>query len=129
MPIGMWKQCKVAGCSGLTHGKYCDKHAHLEKTDKRIAQEFYNSTARDPKMQRLYESAEWRSLRAMQLEKTPLCEKCYLNGRITRAEICDHRVEIKDGGGELDADNLQSLCRACHNKKTAIERIKRNNKF
>jgi len=122
----MWKQCKVSGCAGLTKGKYCDKHAHLEERDKRARQAHYNKTARDTEAQSLYESPEWRTLRALHIKRNPLCEKCFERGRITPAVIVDHKVEIKDGGGRLDADNLQSLCRACHNKKTAQERAKRN---
>jgi hypothetical protein len=34
----------------------------------------------------------------------------------------DHVVPIQRGGALLDESNLQSLCRACHNRKTAMER-------
>lgn len=30
----------------------------------------------------------------------------------------DHIVEVRDGGGQCGLDNYQSLCWACHNKKT-----------
>jgi 5-methylcytosine-specific restriction protein A len=121
----MWKQCKVSGCAGLTKGKYCEQHAHLEEREKQERQAYYNRTARDAEAQRLYESPAWRRLRALHIKRNPLCEKCFAGGRITPAVIVDHRVEIKDGGGRLDTDNLTSLCRACHNQKTAQERAKR----
>lgn len=125
MPDRIWKQCKVAGCSGLTRGKYCDKHAHLEAQDKCKMQSRYNRTARDPEAQAFYESPEWRKLRVLHLKRNPLCEKCFADGKITAAVIVDHKVGIKDGGGRLDGENLQSLCRSCHNKKTAQERANR----
>ena len=31
----------------------------------------------------------------------------------------DHIVELKDGGAPLDAANVQLLCMACHQQKTA----------
>lgn len=37
----------------------------------------------------------------------------------------DHVVEIKDGGDPLDVANGQALCAACHTRKTASERAKR----
>ena len=128
MPNGMWKQCKVPGCPGLTKTKYCDKHSHLEQQEKKKRQAYYNKNLRNAESQQFYESPEWRKLRALHLKRNPLCEKCFVNGRITPAVIVDHKVEIKDGGGKLDAENLTSMCRACHNKKTAQERASRNNR-
>jgi 5-methylcytosine-specific restriction protein A len=111
----------------LTREKYCAVHAHLEEKEKRERQARYNRETRDAEAQRLYESPEWRRLRALYIKRNPLCERCFADGRrITPAAIVDHRVEIKDGGGRLDPENLTSLCRACHNKKTALERAKRN---
>ena len=34
-------------------------------------------------------------------------------------------VPIRDGGARLDDDNLQSLCRACHDKKSAQDVARR----
>ena len=129
MPQKMLKPCFKQGCPNLTREKYCAKHAHLEEADRRATQAFYNKTARDPEAQRLYESPEWRRLRAIYFKRNPLCEVCYAEGRITPAVICDHKVEIKDGGAKLDIENVTAMCRACHNKKTASERAKRNDKI
>ncbi|USK87225.1 HNH endonuclease [Peribacillus asahii] len=46
---------------------------------------------------------------------------CIKDGRLTGAQMVDHIVPIKRGGAQLDMNNLQSLCNACHNKKTANE--------
>lgn len=37
----------------------------------------------------------------------------------------DHIVERSDGGEELDFNNGQALCAACHNRKTALDRSHR----
>lgn len=125
MPNKMWKQCKVPGCKGLTKQKYCDKHQHLEIKDKQGQNKFYNKNVRDKKSQKFYESTAWRRVRTIYIKRNPLCEICYANSKLTKAAIVDHKTEIKDGGEMLDFNNLQSLCLACHNKKTAKSRQNR----
>ncbi len=125
MPNGMWKQCRAAGCAGLTKDKYCAKHIYLEIKEKKAREHHYNNHVRDKKTQKLYDSTSWRKLRGLYIINNPLCESCFAQGKITKAVIVDHKTEIKDGGSMLDKKNLQSLCHSCHNKKTAIERSKR----
>jgi 5-methylcytosine-specific restriction protein A len=50
---------------------------------------------------------------------------CAARGRITAAVLVDHIKPIRDGGAILDDDNLQSLCRACHDAKTVEDVRKR----
>lgn len=33
----------------------------------------------------------------------------------------DHKVTIAAGGARLEDSNLQSLCKSCHSRKTALE--------
>ena len=40
---------------------------------------------------------------------------------MTAGQIVDHIIPIADGGAEMDVDNLQVLCAACHNRKHAGE--------
>lgn len=127
MPERIWKQCKVAGCAGLTKNRYCDKHTHLEEKHKKERAAYYNKNIRSQENQAFYESRAWRILRRQKLRQMPLCEICYMAGRIHKATIVDHITEIKDGGAALDIENLQSVCHACHNKKTAQQRAKRKN--
>ena len=69
-----------------------------------------------------YQSAPWRRLRAVKLEQNPMCEECARTGRYTPAQMGDHIVPINKGGGALDLDNLQSLCNACHARKSAKDK-------
>lgn len=96
MPQGMWKQCKVPGCPGLTRqGKYCEKHSHLEEVEIRERMRHYNQNIRTAESQAFYESAAWRKLRRQKLGQMPLCEICYANGCLERARMVDHIIEIK----------------------------------
>ena len=81
----------------------------------------YDMLHRDESLDKFYHSKEWKRVRGLKLKHSPVCEEC----KEKPAVIVDHIVEIKDGGSKLDIDNLQSLCRACHNTKTAKERQKR----
>ncbi len=57
----------------------------------------------------------------MLLRDKPLCTACQALGRLFAAKVVDHIVPIKDGGARFDRANLQPLCVACHNRKTARE--------
>lgn len=69
-----------------------------------------------------YQSTAWRKLRAEKLRRQPLCEKCEQQGKATPAQMVDHVRPINEGGAALDLENLQSLCHACHNRKSGRER-------
>lgn len=69
-----------------------------------------------------YQSSAWRKLRAVKIEQQPLCEDCLRQGRHTPARVVDHIVPINKGGDSLDIANLQSLCDACHNRKSAKDK-------
>ena len=42
--------------------------------------------------------------------------------KATPAQMVDHVRPINEGGAALDLENLQSLCHACHNRKSGRER-------
>ena len=69
-----------------------------------------------------YQSRVWRRLREMQLSEQPLCEECLRQGRQTPAQMVDHIVPINKGGAPLERENLQSLCNACHARKSAKDK-------
>lgn len=55
----------------------------------------------------------------------PLCAECDRHALVTPGEVVDHVKELKDGGDPWDVDNLQTLCKECHSKKTGEEVKKR----
>lgn len=55
------------------------------------------------------------------------CALCGVHGKDARL-IGDHIIERKDGGADLDPNNVQLLCMAHHNEKTARARRERNAK-
>jgi hypothetical protein len=75
---------------------------------------------RMPKVASSWRGSSWtrtaKAFKAVHLQ----CAKC---GAIADLE-CDHIVP-RDQGGSDDWSNLQSLCKACHAAKSAVERGKR----
>lgn len=70
----------------------------------------------------IYRTPEWRALVArIKRERGARCERCGSTHRV----IADHVVELKDGGAPLDPRNVELLCQADHNQKTAASRAKR----
>jgi 5-methylcytosine-specific restriction protein A len=63
-----------------------------------------------------YTSVAWRNMRKLILSAHPLCVSC---GAL--ATTVDHIRPRRQGGADLDLNNLQSLCRACHDIKRAKE--------
>jgi len=64
-----------------------------------------------------YSTTAWRRCRAAKLARDPMCEHC---SRALASEV-DHKTPIAAGGDPFDDGNLQSLCHACHSRKTARE--------
>lgn len=57
---------------------------------------------------------KWQKLRKAKLAESPICEAC------KRAwAVCVDHITPKAQGGSDDWENLQSLCQACHDQKTA----------
>lgn len=65
--------------------------------------------------------AAWRKTREhIKRRAKGLCEACLSAGRYTVGNECDH-IRSKASGGTDAADNLQWLCKPCHEAKTARE--------
>ncbi len=81
---------------------------------------------RDPALAfaaRVYRSKRWQNLRALQLSREPLCEDCRRHGVVERATQVDHVLGlVLRPDLAYDLANLQSLCTACHARKSAAER-------
>ena len=114
MPWKAPKPCGYPGCRELTAEQYCAAHKRKVASD-------YNRYQRNKPVQSFYESAEWRQVREMKLRRDPFCEECRRANIIATARIVDHIVPISQGGSRLDMENLQSLCKPCHARKSALE--------
>jgi 5-methylcytosine-specific restriction enzyme A len=69
-----------------------------------------------------YNTQQWRNVRALILQDSPLCKACEEVGLITLAQMVDHINPVRLGGEFWDRDNLQPLCNSCHARKSAKER-------
>ena len=66
-----------------------------------------------------YKSKRWKIKRLAILRRDKyLCQECKKYGRIRQA-VTVHHIKHADTHPELayDNDNLESLCKGCHNKK------------
>ena len=95
---------------------YCDTHRSSVHRDYGRARRGFDAEVG------FYNSARWRAVRAAFLRAHPVCVVCAARCRVVAALVVDHVVPIKDGGARFDVKNLQSLCIADHNAKTARER-------
>lgn len=73
-----------------------------------------------PKADDFYYSYEWKKARSEYLKDHPMCERCHKS----KAVLVDHIKPVSQGGARLAASNLQALCAACHNRKTASQRTR-----
>ena len=110
MPSRPLRPCSYPGCPELVKAGYCDAH-------KRTQPDYHI-----PEHQRMYNSARWKRMRKAQLTREPWCKGCLEQGVCTVATDVDH-ITPHRGSERLfyDAENLQSLCRSCHSRKTAEE--------
>lgn len=107
------RPCLVSSCREYsTNQGYCDKHQDkIRKKDRE----------RGTSHQRGYD-ARWNKARIEHLDEHPLCVDCARREYIMPATVVDHIIPHK-GNDELfwDRSNWQSLCKTCHDRKTATE--------
>ena len=109
------RPCRKPGCPAVTRDGWCD--AHKPKHQRRESEDWHW----------LYGLSVWREeLRPAQLLKEPFCRHCRENSLRVRATVVDHVVPHR-GNIALFADpeNLQSLCKRCHDRKSMRERQER----
>lgn len=116
--------CTYPGCKTIVSdgSSRCCHHVLPERTPKRQYDHHYHNG------KNIYKTSQWRKLRESHLRREPCCVMCAQYDIVTPATVVDHIVEIKDQGDPFDPNNLQSLCAACHNKKTGKEARKRREK-
>ena len=111
MPYKALMPCGHPGCPRLVEvgKKYCEEHAPQHKgEDIRPGRKHGN----------LYNTTKWLHLRRQVLTAHPVCQVC-------GTEIADTVDHIKPHRGNpdlfFDPDNLQAMCKRCHDKKTWTE--------
>lgn len=108
MPTAMRRTCLVPGCpNAQAKGGYCAPHA--------AQREAQRAEERGTAAERGY-GYRWSKLRLMVLRAQPACVVCG-----APATDVDHIIPKRLGGTDA-RDNLQSLCHACHTRKTMRER-------
>lgn len=106
--------CRHVGCAQLLAAPgYCDKHLKLVRQQ--------SDATRESASSRGYNS-RWRKARNTWLTRHPLCIECAKYRRVIPATVVDHIIPHR-GDQDLfwDTTNWQSLCKPCHDKKTARE--------
>jgi len=111
MPPKPLRVCKGAKCLKLTRAGYCEE---CKPTARRESDRLYDST-RGSARERGY-TRQWEKLRRVVLNEEPFCRQCG-----ARADDVDHIIPLGQGGTNA-RENLQPLCRSCHNVKTRAER-------
>ncbi|OUN09134.1 HNH endonuclease [Flavonifractor sp. An9] len=113
------RPCRHPGCSALTREGYCDRHK--PKPAARRASAEYHAW---------YSLPVWTDdLRPTQLLLEPWCRECAKRGIRTRATVVDHvEPHCGDWARFIERANLQSLCKRCHDRKTALEQAGKRRK-
>lgn len=66
-------------------------------------------------------TAAWNKASVLYRKQHPLCEICAARGMTVVAAEVHHKTPIKAGGRLLDQENMQSLCKSCHQIMTKSE--------
>lgn len=130
--------CNHPGCMTLIpyDQRYCEKHEYRKPIDQADSKERHRinkatyrrriTSKHEGKYQRFYRSAAWKKLSHHWLMMHPLCVACEARGIYRKGDLVDHITELRDDWSKrLDPSNLQTLCYACHNRKTWREKRRR----
>jgi len=97
------------------------KFENIKATTKR---KWIKKTSRWGVDDKRYHNKKWRNLREKVLRTNPLCVNCERRDIIKQADVVDHVKPITAGGEFYNENNLQGLCHACHNRKSAQQHKK-----
>lgn len=112
MPALPKSPCRKCGVATANRNGYCDKHQDNAVGWKR--RQVGTTTT-----QRGY-GAAWRAIRLSIIARDKQCVNCRDNGFISPIHCIDHVIP-KWLGGTDSPDNLQGLCKPCHDEKTMQE--------
>src|SRR5690242_3406757 len=114
----MWsapQPCRTCGRASERGSRYCKDHLQNAATDL-AAQRARTDANREAPWRKWYSRAQWRNLRTLVLAKNPICCDC---GRAASTEADHIKPHRGDWSLFCDLNNLQGLCKSCHDKKTA----------
>ena len=116
MPTAAPRPCRHPGCGQLVHdgSGFCAAHQGDRTAGK------FGDRRRGSRHARGY-GTKWDRIRPRIIQRDAgLCQECLRNGRVEAGAIVDHKVPKFEGGAD-DEDNLEYLCKACSDRKTAEE--------
>ena len=109
MPTRPLHECSYPGCHELVATSRCPKHPHergKRGKSKSSTKKGYNY--------------RWQRARLLFLAQHPWCEACKRKGFYRPAQVVDHiKPHRKDYELFWEETNWQSLCKPCHDEKTA----------
>lgn len=119
MALKPLRPCRHPGCPALTREGYCPQHKP-SKAHRRVSAQWHG----------WYSLPIWTDdLRPAQLLREPWCRACAKRGIRTRATVVDHvRPHRGDWALFIAPANHQSLCKSCHDRKTALEQAEERRK-
>lgn len=112
MPTQAARPCNNKQCTGLVRNGACSVCGSQRRGKDRAYDQRRGTAA-----ERGYD-ATWRKLRRMQLAIEPLCRDCNRGGGVVLATEVHHIRAVRDGGTN-ELENLMSLCKPCHSRRTA----------
>ena len=125
MPRAAPSACTEPMCAALVHDGKSKCEQHRKQQQSRQSKQ-YASRTENKQYADFYNSNAWRKLSINHRKKQPLCMHCLKHNITKPADVVDHIIEIRDDYTKrFDVSNLESLCHACHNSKTARVRKQR----
>jgi 5-methylcytosine-specific restriction protein A len=116
MPSKIRRECSQPACRKLTTTRFCEKH--LVENHAKESSRQHDRGRRDDPFRAIYKTARWQRVRIQIIYRDPLCCIC----KMAASEMVDHIIPARDYAGDFfDEENLQGLCKACHDIKTATE--------
>ena len=107
------RPCTAPGCPRLVPGSSKGSRCEAHKPKAWATSEGRSASERGY-------GGNWSRLRGAVLAREPLCRACRAAGVVCAASVVDHVVPKAEGG--TDAwENLQPLCRRCHDLKSQQE--------
>lgn len=106
-----FRPCRHPGCAALTQDGWCPKHKPVGDHRRRASADW----------RWMYRTPVWKRRRAHQLTVEPFCRECAKQGLRVWATDADHIEPHRGDWDKFVNGDLQSLCHACHARKTLEE--------